>query len=378
MKTQTTKFLLFTFCIIVGSMTATAQPANDLIENAIDLAYVPITYEEEAVDFDGATNTNDHTPASGCGLSQPAVWYKFTAAQNGNVFAGILNPNDAVIVFFEGPETGVTSGMQLTYINQQNNPCDYSPLANIQATAGITYYIYMRNVVDSDIVINASDVFIVPANDLIENATDVNNMEDYDDNDIHFFMATATDDGGQTNCTTANFPGVWYEFTADVDGQVVAGIDSEPGESLVIFYSAPNENINSGTDLTYVDQATNPCDFDNLTSINATAGTSYYVFAWSNLAYATVSLNLSGILGTQENVLEGFEFYPNPVVDNLNLNARSIIEGISVYNIQGKKIFSKKLGTKKSLLNLEKLSSGLYIMEVLSEGITARYKLVKK
>jgi hypothetical protein len=83
-------------------------------------------------------------------------------------------------------------------------------------------------------------------------------------------------------------------------------------------------------------------------------------------------------MSTQDNVLEGFEFYPNPVDNELNLNARANIDEVNIYNLLGKKAYTEKIGMKEFQLNLGMLSSGVYIMEVLSEGITARYKLVKK
>ncbi|HLU81702.1 MAG TPA: T9SS type A sorting domain-containing protein [Flavobacteriaceae bacterium] len=378
MKTLTTKILVG-IALCMGTTNVFSQPPNDLIANAIDLAMEAVPYQANVM-FSNATNTNDHTPAAGCGVSQPGVWYKFTATKNGNIGAGITVPSDAEVIFYEGPATGVTSGMQLTFVNQATNPCGGATnIASIQATTGVTYYIYMNNQVDSDVLINATGVFAPPANDLIENAHSLNNITQYTKNGIHFLMATNTNDGGQTNCSTNDVPGIWYKFTATTNGQVIAGISSLASESALVFFSAPNENATSGTDLTYVSQASNPCGSDNLTSINATAGTTYYIFVWQEESpFADVSINLSDIMSTQNHVLEGFEFYPNPVNNTLNLNARGNIDKVNIYNLSGEKIYNEKIGMKEFQLNLGMLSPGLYIMEVLSEGITARYKLIKK
>ena len=379
MKTLFTKnilILFFTFGVALGSTKLIAQPANDLIENAIDLAYGPIPYIDADVDFPNATNTNDGTN-SDCELTQSGVWYKFTANKIGNVAAGILNPAGAVVIFFEGGPD-VTDGSQLTYVDQQNNPCDYSPLANIQTTPGTTYYIYMRNTVVSDVVVNAEAAFTRPENDLIENATNVNNRIVYSDNDIHFLMATDTNDGGQNDCPTVQAKVVWYKFTAQAEGPVIAGLSSEPGESGVAFYSAPDENATSGSDLTFVDQPNNNCGFGNLSFINTTVGTTYYVLALSFAPYATFDIDLSEILGSIENELVDFEYYPNPLTNELNLSAKSTIDEIGIYNLMGQKVFSEKIGRNSTRINLENLSSGLYVMNVASEGKSASYKIVKK
>ena len=368
--------LILTLSIAIAGTSAIAQPANDLIENAIDLAYGPIPYIDADVDFPNATNTNDGTN-SDCELTQSGVWYKFTANKIGTVAAGILNPIGAVVIFFEGGPD-VTDGSQLTYVDQQNNPCDYSPLANIQTTPGTTYYIYMRNTVVSDVIINAEAAFSRPENDLIENATNVNNMIDFNDNDIHFLMATFTGDNGQIDCSTEDERGVWYKFTAEGDGQVVAGINSDPSTSALVFYTADNENATSGADLTYVGQPSNPCDFGNLSSIMATAGNSYYLIAFTDDPYATVSLNLSGILGNTENELEGFVYYPNPIANELNLSAKSSIDEIGIFNLMGQKVLSEKPGVPKTQIDLSHLSTGLYIMNVTSDGVSATYRLLKE
>src|SRR5690606_32808452 len=114
MKTLTTKILVG-IALCMGTTNVFSQPPNDLIANAIDLAMEAVPYQANVM-FSNATNTNDHTPAAGCGVSQPGVWYKFTATKNGNIGAGITVPSDAEVIFYEGPATGVTSGTQLTFV----------------------------------------------------------------------------------------------------------------------------------------------------------------------------------------------------------------------------------------------------------------------
>ncbi|HZH69720.1 MAG TPA: hypothetical protein VFD80_04650, partial [Flavobacteriaceae bacterium] len=193
MKKLSALLLVITISITLGNAKLMAQPGNDLIENATDLGYGPIPYEESEVDFSNATNTNDHTPALGCALSQAGVWYKFTATIAGSVGAGILLPDSPVIVFFEGPSEGVTSGMQLEYVDQPSNTCDVGSTSSITTTSGTTYYVYFKNNVDSDILINTTNVFQVPENDLIENAISMNEETmPYVEENIHFLMATNT------------------------------------------------------------------------------------------------------------------------------------------------------------------------------------------
>ncbi|MEX0997718.1 MAG: T9SS type A sorting domain-containing protein [Flavobacteriaceae bacterium] len=380
MKTLSTLLLVLTMSFTIGLANLLAQPQNDLIANAYDLGFGPIPYDEAAVDFPNATNTNDNTPGgTGCALSQAGVWYKFTATKEGTVTAGIFNPNGAVIIFFEGPETGVTSGMQLTHVNQGNNPCASNPLASIQTTIGTTYYLYMRNTVVSDIGINTSTIFKVPDNDLIENATDINGLEDYFEEDIHFLMTTGTNDGGQQGgCDTLNTPGIWYKFTAGTDGQVVAGISSAVNEGGIIFFSAEDENATSGSELTWVNSPDNPCGAGNLRSINAIAGTTYYVFTGMFDPYGDFSINLSQILNNSEHTIIDFNYYPNPVVNQFNFNSKSTIDNIKIYTLLGQLVLNQDINNNSGSIDMSQLSKGMYLAEVTSGEHKTTAKILKK
>lgn len=355
-------------------------PGNDLIANAFNLNWGPDSpYNETEVNFPEATNTNDHTPPNECELSAPGIWYKFTPTKNGNVAAGILNPNGAVVIFYEGP-ANANNGMQLTYVDQNNNPCDSNPLANINVTEGLTYYIYMRNLIVSDVAINTTGAFKAPANDLIVNATDIALVsQPLFDETIHFLMATATDDGGQSGCPTVGFDGVWYKITPEITGTIDAFMEgSLPDESAMVFYSAPNANASSGSELTWVDQPTNLCGLFTTASIEAEAGETYYLYAFSVRAAANVTINASAVLGVSQNVLEGFKFYPNPVSNELNLSAKTTIDQVSIYNLLGQQVFSEKMNTPNKTINISNLSKGLYVMTVTSEGNTASFKILKE
>ena len=382
MKTLSTTLILFIFGIsmTMGSAKIIAQPANDLIANAIDLGYGPIPYTESNVDFPNATNTNDGTPGgTGCALFQSGVWYKFTATNAGTIGAGIVNPSSPIIVFFQGPAEGVTFGMQLTHVDQAGNPCAAGPTATIDTTPGVTYYLFVKNIVVSDIFINTINAFQAPENDLIENAIDLNGLEDHFDEDIHFLMSSITNDGGQQGgCNTGNTPGIWYKFTAGADGQVIGGLSSGPGNSAIIFFTASDENAQSGADLTWVNQPTNTCNTSNLSSIEATEGSTYYVFVGSADAYADFSINLSAILSNPDHTLIDFNYFPNPVIDQLNFNSKNTIDKITIYNLMGQQVLNHNINSNSGSIDIRNLSKGMYLAEVTSGDKKTTAKILKK
>lgn len=71
-------------------------------------------------------------------------------------------------------------------------------------------------------------------------------------------------------------------------------------------------------------------------------------------------------------------FYPNPVKDVLNLNSKSPIQNVSVYNLAGQKVISNSNLTNNQI-NVSSLNSGVYVFRVtLQNGKTETLKVVKK
>ncbi len=86
----------------------------------------------------------------------------------------------------------------------------------------------------------------------------------------------------------------------------------------------------------------------------------------------------SVILGTQSNNLDGLTYYPNPVVDTFQISANNILESITIYNVLGKQVAAIKPNSKTVIVEASSFSSGMYIMEVVSGGQKANYKLIKQ
>lgn len=359
------------------SLNLIAQPLNDHIQDATDLMVqqLPVPFEDNDVDFAAATFPGDATQGQ-CGIGAAGIWYKFTPTKNGTVTAEIMSPAQPIAVFFVGPTPNANSGAELSYVDQVTNPCDNSNISSINAIAGLHYYIFMKNDIMSNIEINIFDALLAPENDLIADATSLNGFEDFVDPDVHFLATTINGDMGGVGCPAA-VPGIWYKFTAEIDGQVIAGLSTVDNQSALIFYEAPDENVTDATELTHVVQPSNPCGASNLTSIDAEAGKTYYLLAATIEAYGTVSINLSAILGNSDTQLQGFSYYPNPVSNELNLQAQNNIEEVSLYSITGNRIFFDKPGNPRLVMNLSSLSAGIYVMQVTSEGKTASYKIIK-
>ena len=98
------------------------------------------------------------------------------------------------------------------------------------------------------------------------------------------------------------------------------------------------------------------------------AGTTDYVF---NLA-------CSSLLAVGDASNTKFSFYPNPVVDYLNISASTKVESVTVHNIAGQKMpVAAKLVNGK--VDMSRLAPGVYIITtVLDGGKKESFKVVKK
>ena len=94
---------------------------------------------------------------------------------------------------------------------------------------------------------------------------------------------------------------------------------------------------------------------------------------------AWMSIPLDGdIIGTNEDMLSAFVFYPNPASDIVTLSSDRMIESVTIFNISGQKVLSQEIGATTSQLNISNLATGAYLLQVVSEGQTGTYQLMKK
>lgn len=76
--------------------------------------------------------------------------------------------------------------------------------------------------------------------------------------------------------------------------------------------------------------------------------------------------------------LNSLRVYPNPAKDVLNVNYKSDIQDVKIYNLLGQEVLSQKVGQSDFQLNTSKLSTGTYVVKLFAEGGQHNFKLVKE
>ena len=99
-------------------------------------------------------------------------------------------------------------------------------------------------------------------------------------------------------------------------------------------------------------------------------------FSGDFAAFEDYSLNVTPALGVNQFEASDISYYPNPVVDVLNLKSDANISNIEVYNLLGQKVNSKVFDSKT--IDLSNVASGTYLVKFTSDTLQQSIKVVKQ
>lgn len=199
-------------------------------------------------------------------------------------------------------------------------------------------------------------------------------------------ITTLIDDSGNgNNGTLTNFTLTGTTSNWVADGAVVSG-------STNPLYALPNTTITNSSDVLTVAENTASyqwatCDGNNVyTSISgatsqsytATSTGDYAVFVTRNGCAYRSSCFTVGTLGTTTFNEASFSYYPNPTTGILNLNYSKEITEITVVNLVGQTVITKKANDLEVQLDLATLSPGTYLVKIVSEGVSKTIKVLKQ
>lgn len=142
----------------------------------------------------------------------------------------------------------------------------------------------------------------------------------------------------------------WELITFDFSGYIGQGpYATEMVDQVVIF---PDFNLAGRTQ-------DNICYFDNIWGVDS------------------VTQICSGVSITETEKMS-FNFYPNPSSDMITLEAESVFEEISIYDIKGVIVAKEKTSSKVVSIDIIDLISGVYFVEAKINGQLKRKKLIKE
>jgi len=88
--------------------------------------------------------------------------------------------------------------------------------------------------------------------------------------------------------------------------------------------------------------------------------------------------NNTPVLGTPDERTEiQLTIYPNPFKNTLQVNASEVIQSVTLFNVQGQKVFSRQGTSNNMELDINQLQAGNYFVQVQSQGNIETKKLIK-
>ena len=74
----------------------------------------------------------------------------------------------------------------------------------------------------------------------------------------------------------------------------------------------------------------------------------------------------------------GFEYYPNPVINDLNLSYSKNMKIVKVFNLIGQELLIKIINAKTAQIDLSRYVNGPYFIQVITENAIKTIKVIKK
>ena len=378
-------------------LTFTPAPGSSC---ATALVAVPGVYNDVAITVgSGGANNPDANTAD-------ALWYVYTAEADGtiNINSCISDPvaiDTRLWVYTDGCDT-------LTAVAGDDDGCDApngfgSIVTDVAVVGGQEYLIEWDDRWGAD-AFDWELTFTPAPAPVVELPITFEDGQTPVFADFNGSFTQIVDNGGQDDTNPSllaafNTVPAGAEF-AGVNFPVVVDITTLKGFSMDVF-TFGEENVpvllklenNDGNDATNSEVLavttgtefgweTITFDFSGVTQLtydsvtlfmnfNTGAGNPDLDMAWDNLEQIEV-------LGLNNNVIEGFTFYPNPSLDVINLTATENIERVSIYNMLGQKVIDQNINATSSQLDVANLVTGTYLMLVSADGKTASHKVIKK
>jgi hypothetical protein len=313
------------------------------------------------------------------------VWYKYSNIGNqSDVTFSLCDTTqvfDSKVIVYKG------SCADLFPIASNDDACGINSKVTFRNDGVSTYYILVfgEEVSTSDFSYTLTCNDVVPANDDIENAIDVNPFtQPYTDIAVPLINATMEADSAdfiKTGCDMGAgwYPNVFYKFMAEKNGTATASFSTPNGGgfNIIGFYTAPDKNA-AIADLSFA--SGQQCNqYSSSKSISITEGTVYYVVMMSPYTNSDILINLEyDSMAVSEVHNLKLNIYPNPVKDLLNIESNDELSKVEIFDLSGKQIFLQKTGSKNLQLNISSLNAGTYILKASSAMKVLTSKIIKK
>jgi hypothetical protein len=174
------------------------------------------------------------------------------------------------------------------------------------------------------------------------------------------YTATAT----LGTCTKANTSAITVTTVNNTVAQVVDTLTANQAGATYQWFTCPGNVAISG---------------ETAQSFTATATGDYGVtvtFSGCSVDSACITISTLGV--NTFDVNSGFKAYPNPVNNILNIEYTSDLSNVSVYNLLGQQVLTKKVTATSTQIDMSGLNAGTYLVKVEANDASKTIKVVKR
>jgi hypothetical protein len=136
----------------------------------------------------------------------------------------------------------------------------------------------------------------------------------------------------------------------------------------------------TGSNITWYASAANAASGTNpLPSTQLLANTTYYATQTINGCRSAASLAVTiTTLANQDFDMTQFTYYPNPVMDLLNITYSQDMTSVKVFNMVGQQLMSKQVNSNTIQVDMSNYANGAYFIQVTTENAMKTVRVIKK
>ena len=136
----------------------------------------------------------------------------------------------------------------------------------------------------------------------------------------------------------------------------------------------------TGSNITWYATAANAASGTSpLSSTQLLANTTYYATQTINGCRSAASLAVTiTTLANQDFDMTQFTYYPNPVIDLLNISYSQDMTSVKVFNIVGQQLMSKQINSNTTQIDMSSYANGAYFIQVTTENAMKTVRVIKK
>jgi hypothetical protein len=106
-------------------------------------------------------------------------------------------------------------------------------------------------------------------------------------------------------------------------------------------------------------------------------GINFFTISANNSMWLDNILFVEGVLGNDDFRANNFSIYPNPIIDVLNIRSANVVDAIAIYDVSGKLIIETAPDIISPSINVNTLTSGVYLVKITIGDDSKTVKVVK-